>query len=271
MRPAIAPNLARIESSIGFRNDGIATATLFTVGETIIPTTVGYYLRLGAVNSQLTTNSPETNNVSAAAFCNPLLLLLYTPELTKGLRLSVAVATTVPLGTGGGNSPSALTASAIGTGIPTRSSMDNALFAVNYATPILGLGLAYMRWGFTFQLEATVLQLIRVRGENTRSGSDPMRTNFTGAASVGYLVHRLLTASAEFHYQHWLSAANLLHPTTGTPPAPNQASFELGIRSNLVLSRTVLFRPGISFGMGIGGAMGDKEYKILHFDVPITF
>jgi hypothetical protein len=272
MRPAIAPTLLRLESSIGFRNDGVAAATLLTAGYAVLPTKLGLYARFGVANSVLSTPTSEaTNNVPTGAVTNPLLMALFTPELTKGLRLSVFAATTIPVGMGGGDAPPALAASSIATGIPTRSAMDNALFAVNYMTPIVGLGFAYMNWGFTFQAEATVLQLIRVRGENHRSASDDMRTNFTAGASVGYLIHQLLTASAEFHYQHWISAPRLLNPMTGNAPAPNQASFELGLRTNLAFSRTVLARPGVAFGMGIGGAMEAKEYRVLHLDFPVTF
>lgn len=269
MRPAIAPTLVRVESSIGFRNDGVAAATLFTGGYAIVPTKLGVYARWGVTNSVLSTpNAPATHEIPTGAATNPLLMALYTPELTKGLRLSVFAAATIPIGTGGGNTPQPLTASSIATGIPTRSSMDNALFAVNYFTPIAGLGLAFLRWGFTFQVEATVLQLIRVRGEAHRSASDEFRTNFTVGASVGYWLHRYLTASAELHYQHWLSAPNLL----ATPNThAGQASFEVGLRTNLPLSPTVLARPGLSFGMGIGGAMADRDYKVLHLDVPFTF
>lgn len=272
MRPAIAPNLLRLETSIGIRNDGVAAVTLLTGGYAVLPTKLGFYARLGVTNSVLSTpNAPATNNIATGAVTNPLIMALFTPELTKGLRLSVFGAATIPVGTGGGNTPPALTASSIATGIPTRSAMDNALFAVNYFTPIVGLGVAYMRWGFTFQVEATVLQLIRVRGENHRSATDEMRTNFTAGASVGYLLHRYVTASAEFHYQHWLSAPNLLSPPMGTPPSVNQASFEVGIRGNWAISRTTLARPGIAFGMGFNGAMADREYKVIHVDFPITF
>jgi hypothetical protein len=273
MRPAIAPNLLRIESSIGFRNDGVAAATLLTGGYAVLPTTLGFYARLGVTNSVLSTpNAPTTNNIATGAVTNPLLMALFTPELTKGLRLTVFGAATIPVGTGGGNTPSALTASSIATGIPTRSAMDNALFAVNYFTPIVGLGAAFIRWGWTFQAEATVLQLIRVRGENHRSATDDMRTNFTVGASVGYLIHRYVTASAEFHYQHWLSAPNLLNPPApALAPSVNQASFEVGVRTNLPFSRTILARPGIAFGMGFNGAMAEREYKVLHVDFPITF
>ncbi len=272
MRPAIAPNLLRIESSIGFRNDGVAAVTLLTGGYAVLPTKLGFYARLGLTNSALSTpNTPATHEIATGAVTNPLLMALFTPELTKGLRLTVFGAATIPVGTGGGNAPPALAASSIATGIPTRSAMDNALFAVNYFTPIVGLGAAFMRWGFTFQVEATVLQLIRVRGENHRSATDEMRTNFTVGASVGYLLHRYVTASAEFHYQHWLSAPNLLNPPMGAAPSVNQASFEIGVRGNIPFSRTILARPGISFGMGFNGAMADREYKVVHVDFPITF
>ena len=266
MRPAIAPTLARIESSVGARNDGVAAVTLLTVGAAILPTRLGVYVRWGAAHATL-----APNHVPAGAATNPLLMALYTPELTRGLRLSAFAAVTIPVGAGGGNAPQALSASTIATGVPTRSAMDNALFAVNYCTPIAGLGVAWMRAGWTLQLEVTVLQLLRVRGENHRSATDAMRTNFTAGASVGYLLHRYVTASAELHYQRWLSAPNLLQPASGPAPSVDQASFELGVRGNLALSPTLLVRPGISFGMGFNGAMADREYKVVHFDLPLTF
>ena len=50
-------------------------------------------------------------------------------------------------------------------GIRARSAMDNAMFAVNYFTAIAGGGVAYVDHKLTVQLEATLLQLFRVRGD----------------------------------------------------------------------------------------------------------
>ncbi|MDP3275342.1 MAG: hypothetical protein Q8Q09_09125 [Deltaproteobacteria bacterium] len=267
MRPAVAPTLARIESSVAIRDDGVSAVTLLTGGYAFVPTELGVYGRIGATN--FTANS---NGTVTAGVTNPLLMLLWTPQLARGLRLTVFAATTLPLGTGGGTMPDSFSRSANASGILTRSAMDNALFAVDYLTPIVGLGAVYMTHGWTFQAETTVLQLVRARGHHNPNNSDAARTNFTAGLNVGYLLHRYVTASGELHYQHWINAPNLLAPTMANPnPYHGQASFEIGLRANLPVSRTILARPGISFGMGLGGRMADVGYKVVHIDLPFAF
>lgn len=269
IRPAIAPTLARVETAINARRDGVSAVTLLTAGAAIIPAKLGVYARIGVTHSMLATNNPATNQIATGAVANPLLFALFTPEIASGLRLSLALAATIPVGTGGGDAPSALSASSIASGPMTRSAMDNALFAVNYAAIAPGASLAYLIRGLTFQVDVTVFQLFRTRGERSPSATDALRTNFTGGLSVGYLLHPMLTVSAEVHYQHWISAPNLL--SAPSAPPPNQLSATVGVRANIALSRTVLARPGIAFSMGLGGAMADRECKIVHLDAPITF
>lgn len=271
MRPAIAPTLARVETAINVRQDGVAAVTLVTSGAAIIPAKFGLYVRVGVTDSVLRTSSPATNNIATGAVTNPLLMALFTPELAPGFRIGLSLAATLPVGTGGGNTPSPLAASSIATGALTRSAMDNALFAVNYAAVALGASAAYMIHGLTFQVDATAFQLVRTRGEATAAASDELRTNFTVGASVGYLIHRRITASIEGHYQHWISAPRLLEPRDGRAPPYGQASITVGVRSNVPLSRTVLARPGVAFSIGLGGAMSERECKVFHVDVPIAF
>ena len=58
--------------------------------------------------------------------------------------------------------------------------MDNAMFAVNYMTGIVGAGFGFISNGFTAQVEATLFQLFRVRGNDmTASAPDSTRTNST--------------------------------------------------------------------------------------------
>ena len=69
-----------------------------------------------------------------------------------------------PIGMGGGDMPDAGAATANAAGIAARSAMDNAMFAVNYFTAIVGGGVGYVDHKFTLQAEVTLLQLFRVRG-----------------------------------------------------------------------------------------------------------
>ena len=71
-----------------------------------------------------------------------------------------------------GDTPAAGAATANSAGIRARSAMDNAMFAVNYFTAIAGGDLAYVDHKLTVQLEATLFQLLRVRGSNAASGTD---------------------------------------------------------------------------------------------------
>jgi hypothetical protein len=195
-------------------------------------------------------------------------MALFTPEVARGVRVSVVAATALPVAMGGGDAPSRLAASSIATGVLTRSGMDSALFAANYASVISGLGVALLRSGFTAQLEVTAVVLARARGARAPTATDETRANLTVGASVGYLVARAVTLSAEAHYQRWLHAPNLLGAAGSRV---DQLSFDVGARANVPLSPTVLARPGVAFAMGLGGAMSASEVFIARIDVPVTF
>jgi hypothetical protein len=264
MRPALAPTIVRVDSSSSFSAPGFTAVTLLTAGYAFIPGTLGAYARAAVVHQ-----SPATG-ADATVLSNPIVFGLYTPLVAPGWRVAVFAGATLPVGGGGGNEASAETLRTARAAIPTRSAMDNALFAVNYLTPTIGVGAAFIRHGLTAQADVTLLELIRVRGEGR--DADATRTNFTAGVHVGYLVVPWLTASAEFHYQHWLYNPSL-DPTVANPagkPA-GQATAEIGVRANLPLSRTVLARPGVAFGFPLGGPMGTDDYRVLHLDFPVAF
>lgn len=268
MRPAIAPTLVRVESSIAARRDGVAAATIATGGYAIIPTRLGIYARLAVTHSILRTGDARTDSIPTGAFANPVLFALYTPEVARGVRVGASAMVALPLGNGSGNTPSPLSASSLSAAIATRSSMDGALFATNYFAGALGASVALVRAGWTLQIETTLIAFARARGELARFAADPARLSLTAAASVGYLVHPALSLSFETHYQRWLYAPALM----GAPnPFADQLSFELGARANVPLSRTVIFRPGFAFGLGVDGAMGASESRVFHVDLPLFF
>jgi hypothetical protein len=268
MRPAIAPTLLRIESSIASRRDGVASVTMLTAGYAIAPALFGVYGRIALTHSRLSSGNPIMHGVPTGAVANPLVMALFTPEVARGVRVSVVAASALPLAMGGGDAPSPLAASSLATGVLTRSSMDSALFAANYASVISGLGVALIRAGFTAQLEATAIVLARVRGARSPTATDETRANLTLGASFGFLVHRAVTVSAEAHYQRWLYAPNLLGAAGSSV---DQLSFDVGARANVPLSPTVLARPGLAFAVGLGGPMAANEVFIARIDVPVTF
>src|SRR4029077_20823072 len=153
-----------------------------------------------------------------------------------------------------------------------RSGMDNAMFAVNYMTAILGADVAYVAHKLTIQAEATVFQLFRARGEdNLKASNDSTRTNSTFGLHVGYFFLPVLSAGAEIRYQRWLST-----PTTGAKNAMtgvvtstnfpdnrlDTLTVAVGPRVHFKLSKSIWCRPGFSYARGVDRPLTDASYNM---------
>ena len=86
---------------------------------------------------------------------------------------------------------------------------DAAMFAVNYTTAIAGADFAYVNHGFTAQGEATLLQFVRVRGDDGAGANAPFRTNSAVGLHLGYFIGSHFSLGGDLRYQRWLA-----HPTT---------------------------------------------------------
>jgi hypothetical protein len=223
-------------------------------------------MRVGAVSN----SPPEVmgKSVSGFALVNPLFGGTYVFKLSPEFRLAAFLGFTLPVGGGGGNFPKAPTVAARNAGIPARSAMDNAMFAVNDFTVIPGVAFAYVAHGFTAQLEATLLQLTRARGETKQT--DASRTNFTTGVHLGYFFIPQLSLGAELRYQRWLStpATVKMDPTRA---ARDTLSMAVGLRVHIKLSNSVWLRPGLAYARGLDEPMTKSSYNILQLDVPVQF
>lgn len=263
LRPAIAPNIVRVDAALAFHTGGATQVPVLTAGGKPIDSLpdLGFYLRGAVVHF-----APDAPGTAATALSNPLPFALYTPEIGTGLRLSLFGGVALPVGAGGGNTPAADKRAAVGAGIPARESMDNALFATNYATPTAGVGIARIMDGLTLQADVGVLYLIRAKGADV--DKDSSRVNFVSGLHAGYLVMPWLTVSVEMHYQRWISTPAAVD---AKPAAREQATAGGGVRFNVPVSRTTLLRPGIAYFMPIDDPMADAKYKIVQVDLPVAF
>lgn len=262
MRPAIASNLVRLDGTYAKVDGGKILVSTLTAGYKPIDSLpdLGFYVRGAWVHT-----APDAGS-NGSGFANPLFFGLYAPEIAPKLRLALFLGVTAPIGAGGGNSPDPVTRGAVTGAIYARQAMDNALFAVNYLTPTVGAGLAWIDKGFTAQVEATVLELIRARGSDV--DKDSTRTNFTCGLSVGYRIIPMLTASAELHYQRWLSTPLAVEKDE---TKRSQATVGFGLRANLPLTKTIAARPGIGYFQGLDEPMQLQKYRIVQLDLPIAF
>ena len=149
----------------------------------------------------------------------------YYHSLGGNWRWSGFFATTIPIGSGGGDDPDRGAEAAMTAALSARSAMDNALFAVNYWTVIGGLGLARISPGATFQAEVTVLQLTRSRGPSTQDAS---RTNLTAGIHAGHFFSPRFSIGAEVRMQRWLTNAAPVR----SDPAPGSSSRSASARGS---------------------------------------
>ena len=182
-----------------------------------------------------------------------------------GLRLGFVLGATVPIGTGGSRAADPLTWAANGTGAHARSTLDNAMFAVNDFTLSPSIDFAYVGHRWTVQAEATLLQLMRVKNEAVQS--DAFHTNFTTGLHVGFFAAKGMSIATELRYQRWLTT-------------PDAVAADEGLRENLSLSMGPRFhikaergwlRPSVAYNGGLTGCLASNSYHMVLVDIPYVF
>lgn len=255
LRPAIAADLARLDTTVAVHAQGVGAAFVLTAGGRPFASLpdVGFYGRIALAH-----NAPD-GSASGTALGNPMALALWTPRVAEVFRLSFCAGVSIPVGMGGGSAPDPAVRAAALSGVWTRSSIDSDLFASNYLAAMAGVGFAYVAHGLTVQAEVTLLELAR-----TRVDADESRLNFTSGLHVGYRVIPQLTVSAEMRYQRWISTPRAVESNAA---AREQLTAGLGVRGNFPLSDTALMRPGVAYFHPVGGVMDQRDFRVLVFDV----
>jgi hypothetical protein len=272
LRPAAVATVLRTDTAFAFYEDPASGES----GSTVASMLLGSYkltdafaplVRLGVVS-----NSPPDTPMapdSGFNFINPVVGGTYLLKLSPDFRLALFLGLTVPIGGGGGDMPDPANAVANGRGILARSAMDNAMFAADYFTVFPGVGLAYVNHGLTLQVEATLLQLFRVRGDGNPA-NDSSRTNFTAGLHVGYFFIPQLSAGAELRHQRWLSTPTpIMGPMEDT--LRDNTTFAIGLRGHFKLSDKIWLRPGLAYARGIDDPMSDQKFNIVQLDVILAF
>ena len=265
LRPITAANVVRSDTTVaGYDTadgDGLTIASTLLVSYKVRPDLAPIF------RIAVSQDAPPAGD-AAVSMSNPLLGALWSKPLRPDLKLALFGAVTVPIGSGGGESPNMERLAVQKAAIAARSSMDNALFAVNDLAVIGGAGLAYVDKGFTAQLETTVFQLSRVRG--AESQPDAFRTNLTCGLHVGYMALPWLSVGGELRMQRWLSTPKAVaDDTTGT--LRENVSAAVGVRFHKKLPSKRWLRPGVSYTRGVDNPMRDKGYDIVQIDIPFVF
>lgn len=275
LRPVPIPTVVRSDTAIGFSENPTTRADTTTLASMLlgclkIHPHVGVLARIGIV-----ANWPEGGE-NEVDFLNPIVGGTYGYDITPSLKLNGFLGFALPFGTGGGAAPSPADSAALGSGIFTRSAMDNAMFAVNEFAIIPGAGIAWIANGLTVQFDVTILQLFRVRGETpvpnsagvlVQANPDVTRTNSTWGIHVGWFAAPWLSVGGELRMQAFLSTPVAVQKD---PELRETITAALGVRFHRKVGR-VWLRPGIAFDVGLDAPMTDREYRIIQVDIPVLF
>jgi hypothetical protein len=272
LRPVAAASVLRSDTAVAFYDNGMgasgSTVATMLLGSYKVTPSLAPMVRLGFVQ-----NDAPAAGVDGTSFVNPIVGATYARKVDS-LRWAAFLAATVPIGMGGGNTPDAGAATADTAGIRARSAMDNAMFAVNYFTAIVGGDLAYVDHKLTVQLEATLFQLLRVRGDTAASATDSSRTNSTVGLHAGYFIIPMLSVGGELRYQRWLTTPTQLsmgNKVDIPDVAKDTMTVAIGPRAHFQLSKGIFLRPGISYARALDKPVSDASYNVVQVDVPLYF
>lgn len=262
LRPAAAGNVVRSDTTFAMYTDadgdGATVASTFLASYKVTPTLAPLFRIAVSYDDPAATDG-------AASISNPLLGVTWAPKLAAPFKLGVFGAVTIPVGSGGGNSPGPRTVTNR-SAVFARSAMDNALFAINDTTAIAGVDLAFVESGFTVQAELTLFELIRVRGDEVQP--DKAKTNFTSGLHAGYFPLPWLSVGAELRYQRYLSTPMFVE---ATPALRDTVSAAVGVRGHIQLAGKRWLRPGIAYSRGLDDPMSGRSYDVVQIDVPYSF
>jgi hypothetical protein len=293
LRPVVPATVLRLDTAMAFYKNPVSDKSGTTIASMLLFSykvidNLAPLVRVGVVSN----SPPEGNTVpgtmppkemkSSTGFLNPVLGATYGVKLGKDFKLGLFLGLTVPIGSGGGDDAKPEAKEANKLGIAARSAMDNAMFAVNDFTVFPGVGLAYVAHGFTAQVEATVLQLTRVKGDKKNAAGvannpDSSRTNFTTGLHLGYfVVPGLLSLGGEIRHQRWLSTPKAVEADEALADdaqlgVRDTTTFAIGPRFHFKLSESVWFRPGVAFAMPLDKPYSKSEHKMVQLDLPFAF
>jgi hypothetical protein len=278
LRPVTIGNVARVDSVAAVFNDANgnldeAVATVLTVSHPITGAWAPV-VRLGFVG-----NDAPGAALDGSSFANPLVGATYARRVA-GYRLALFGATTIPIGTGGGDAPNGGAAKTNAASATARPA-DQVMFAVNYFAAIAGADVAYVKHGFTAQAEATLSQFVRVRGDSSAAATDALRTNAAVGVHLGYFLGSHFSLGSDLHYQRWLSHPTTLSAFTGERVPVSAGDMHAltvaaGPRLHFKLGKQAAIHPGLSFVRGIDRRGFDAplltaETTAVAIDVPVMF
>ena len=273
LRPAVPVNAIRSDLALAFYRDPLTREQGFAAVESLIALVkLESWVAVGARATAIG-NAPPGAAGGSGAFANPVVFGLFSFR-AGDFRIAPSLSLVLPLGMGGGNAPDVGPDAAIKTAVRVRSAMDNAVFSPNYVVIVPGIDVAWIRAGFTVQAEATLLELVRVKG--AAASPDDAITNFTMGLHLGYFFVPQVSIGTELRHQRVLTTPKAVAADEALAPDKqlglrDTTTFAVGPRLHFKIGQTAWIRPGLAYTRAFDSPMSKARYSIVQVDVPVIF
>jgi hypothetical protein len=209
----------------------------------------------GRVGTVSNSSSDEANAIGAA---NPALGVSLQFAIGKHIKVGGLSGITIPIGSGGGNSPSPAAFRA------WTNSVDwgGAMFAVNHVDIFNGVRGAYTLGDLTLSFETTLHELIRVRGESV----DPIgaAASVTGTtATVSYaLLPQLLLSTAISETRFWNTPIYIQQ----SPDSRVDYFFSAGASTTIKIGNFEV-DPGLVYARALDLPLTKENFQVVELDL----
>jgi hypothetical protein len=209
-------------------------------------------------------------NVEGALVATNLLVgTAYVFKLPSDFLLNFALGVTLPVGSGGGDHPNAADVGARSRAAAVRFGFDNPILGTNDFGVIPGIGFGWVSDGWTLQAEATLSEVVRVRG--SKAQHEASKTNSGFGLHVGRFLVPFLSLNGELRYQRWVDPpfAVSADPTNASR---DNLSFSVGPRFHIPVGG-IWIRPGIAYARALDKplAAASPNLHVVQLDVPFFF
>lgn len=264
LRSVNAATSVRAETAYGLNSGTSSTVVQYLTASYAIRPDLGVALRGGWVDF-----IPQGSD-SSRALTNLVVSGIWTARPIEPVRVAVTGGLGLPVAQGGGDRPDAGEAAAIAAGTLARSRLEgSSMFSPNDLVPFVSGDVAYVSGGLTVQAEATIYELLRVKG--SVADPDGNKTSLTTGVHVGYQIVPLLSLGAELRDQSYLTTPAAVE---SGKTSRSWVTVGGGPRLHFHLAKSIRFRPGLAYLQPLNDpspTISASAYHIVQLDLPLTF
>ncbi len=244
-----------LSNSIIFRGTKESTLLTVLIGAYDVNKWVSVFGRVGMVHNT------SADTATATGVGNPIGGITFNLPSTDHVKLGGIAGVSIPVGSGGGNAPSA------GMLRAWCNSIDwgGVMFAVDHLDVQAGLNATFLAGPLSLRMESTLHQLVRVRGEKADVlGSSATVTSST--ATVSYSLLSKVTVSSGLSETRFWNTPKAIQDS----PASRVDYYYIGGISTDLRVAGVGVTPSLLYARALDLPLRDEKFQVVELDLGFT-